>query len=162
MSKFRREQKDIRCDLDECKERLGRLEKAEKKESVMNPAANRERLTASYQEKLYSALEDLRNSEDLSVQIQTVARAIQYIDQLFAFYSENEDKYRKQLVLKLRGALKLHYTKALFTDRQINQLTDSAAYLERPSVGADEVWEVVTALEDIGLSTFPELPELGG
>ncbi len=107
-----------------------------------------------YVEQLHSTLEALQGNENLSVQIQAVTQAIQYIDQLFAFYAENEGKYRKQLALKLRGALKLHCTKALFTDQQVSWLTHMVAYLERQSVGADEVWEVVTALEDIGLSTF--------
>lgn len=153
MKRFMQRQEGINARM------MERLEQFEEKMLFCNEKNyNQEDIFPLY-DKLFNTITILHTIDDIRDQVQYTTIALQQIDQIFSHYSLEQDKYRKQLILKLRSALKLNSTKKLFTTEQIKLLENVILRLQGPTVKKQDVWDVLGNLEDSDLSPFPELED---
>lgn len=110
-------------------------------------------------EKLYACVDALRGREYIEDQFQHTTPILMEIDRIFKLYSESSDQFRKQLILKLRSALKLNCLEQLFTDEQVTLLLGIVDRLRAPVVEKQDVLDSLDELMDCDLSPFPSLEE---
>ena len=164
LSKFQDEQ--ITCNTD-INQRLGSLE-AEKMaiyqrltrlEERKNMSRNPEVVLPLQCGRLQEYLTNLRGLEDLREQLQYSTLVLRELDKLFAFCNEKNGRFHRQLILKLRSAIKLNCDKFLFTDKQIDILAKLAEELKIPDLNKNQVLTALDCLMDVDLSPFPNLED---
>ena len=125
----------------------------------MQAIADKQRAELELQhDKLKLELEQLRRAGALSEQFQRTTPILKRMDQIFKLYDPQKDKYRRQVILKLRSALKLNRTSG-FTPEQLDVLDDLIEQIGKDEITKKEVFQVLDRLEDSGLSPFPPLEE---
>ena len=164
LSKFRDEQITFNTDINQ---RLGSLE-AEKMaiyqrltrlEERKNMSRNPEVVLPLQCGRLQEYLTNLRGLEDLREQLQYSTLVLRELDKLFAFCNEKNGRFHRQLILKLRSAIKLNCDKFLFTDKQIDILAKLAEELKIPDLNKNQVLTALDCLMDVDLSPFPNLED---
>lgn len=110
-------------------------------------------------EKLLGYLEYLRGLEDIREQLQYSTLALKHLDKMFAACSGETERFHRQLILKLRSAVKLNCDKDLFTEKQIDTLEDLVKGLQGPELKKDQVLMALDRLIDVDLSPFPSLED---
>ncbi len=101
----------------------------------------------------------LRGLEDIREQLQYSTLVLKELDRMFAFCSEKTGRFHRQLILKLRSAIKLNCDKFLFTDKQIDVLVKLAEELKMPGMEKKQVLAALDCLMDVDLSPFPNLED---
>lgn len=137
--------------------RVAQLEK--KSNSSAKIGLNQNADSLIHYDKLSEAINALYGLDDLIKQFQYSTLVLKEIDSIFELYSSEQDKYRKQFILKLRSALKLNSSKKIFTDEQVGLLSRAAMLLREPTVGKKDVLMFLADLEDSDLSPFPQLED---
>ena len=164
LSKFQDEQITFNTDINQ---RLGSLE-AEKMaiyqrltrlEERKNMSRNPEVVLPLQCGCLQEYLTNLRGLEDLREQLQYSTLVLRELDKLFAFCNEKNGRFHRQLILKLRSAIKLNCDKFLFTDKQIDILAKLAEELKIPDLNKNQVLTALDCLMDVDLSPFPNLED---
>lgn len=164
LSKFQDEQITFNTDINQ---RLGSLE-AEKMaiyqrltrlEERKNMSRNPEVVLPLQCGRLQEYLTNLRGLEDLREQLQYSTLVLRELDKLFAFCNEKNGRFHRQLILKLRSAIKLNCDKFLFTDKQIDILAKLAEELKIPDLNKNQVLTALDCLMDVDLSPFPNLED---
>lgn len=136
-----------------------RYEKERKKPALSEKGQNLDNIFLQHYEKLCAYIDALRDREYIEDQFQHTTPILMEIDEIFELYSASSDQFRKQLILKLRSALKLNCLEQLFTDAQITLLLAIVERLRAPVVKKQDVLDTLDELMDCGLSPFPELEE---
>lgn len=153
-SRFKKDQQEFNFLMSERVEQLERKSITSAKKET-NPGVN---LPLHY-DKLCKAIGDLYGFDDIREQFQYSTLVLKEIDSIFELYSSEEDKYRKQLILKLRSALKLNSSKKIFTKEQIGILNSVVERLRNRTVDKGDVLEILDDLENSDLSPFPQLED---
>lgn len=130
-----------------------------KKLVVSEKSQNSESIFLHHYEKLSAYIDNLRSREYLDDQFQHTTPILLEIDKIFELYSGNSNRFRRQLILKLRSALKLNCLEQLFTEEQITILLTIVERLRAPMVEKQDVLDSLDELIDCGLSPFPSLEE---
>lgn len=110
-------------------------------------------------ENLYAYIDALRGREYIEDQFQHTTPVLMEIDKIFELYSGSSDRFRKQLILKLRSALKLNCLEQIFTNEQVALLLEIVDRLRAPVVEKQDVLDSLDELMDCDLSPFPSLEE---
>lgn len=134
-------------------------EKNTKKLIPAEKSQNPENSLLRHYEKLSTYINSLRGREFVDDQFQHTNPVLLEIDKIFALYSEKSDRFRKQLILKLRSAVKLNCLFQPFTDAQIDLLIAIVNRLRLPAVEKSDVLDCLDKLMDCDLSPFPTLEE---
>lgn len=134
-------------------------EKSTKKLVSPEKSQNPENSLLRHYEKLSTYINSLRGRECIDDQFQHTTPVLSEIDKIFALYSEESDRFRRQLILKLRSAVKLNRLDQLFTDAQIDLLVTIVERLQLPAVEKSDVLGCLNELMDCDLSPFPTLEE---
>lgn len=133
--------------------RLTRLE--ERKNMSRNP----EMVLSLQCGRLQEYLTNLRGLEDLREQLQYSTLVLKELDRIFALCNEKNGRFHRQLILKLRSAIKLNCDKFLFTDKQVDILAKLAEELKIPDLNKNHVLTALDCLMDVDLSPFPNLED---
>lgn len=139
-----------------------RVQEMERTQYVQSRREAEERQTAGLDiqfDKVEQGLNRLAQAEDLSEQLQRTTPLLKCMDHIFALYRSEEDRYRRQLLLKLRSALKLNCTHQMFTPQQLEVVSGLVRCLRGQSVTKREVLAALDRLEDVELSPFPVLED---
>lgn len=134
-------------------------EKSTKKLASPEKSQNPENSLLRHYEKLSTYINSLRGRECIDDQFQHTTPVLLEIDKIFALYSEGSDRFRRQLILKLRSAVKLNRLDQLFTDAQIDLFVTIVERLQLPAVEKSDVLGCLNELMDCDLSPFPTLEE---
>lgn len=134
-------------------------EKSTKKLASPEKSQNPENSLLRHYEKLSTYINSLRGRECIDDQFQHTTLVLLEIDKIFALYSEGSDRFRRQLILKLRSAVKLNRLDQLFTDAQIDLFVTIVERLQLPAVEKSDVLDCLDELMDCDLSPFPTLEE---
>lgn len=164
LSKFQDEQITFNTDINQ---RLGSLEvekmaiyqRLTRLEERKNMSRNPEVVLPLQCGRLQEYLTNLRGLEDLREQLQYSTLVLRELDKLFAFCNEKNGRFHRQLILKLRSAIKLNCDKFLFTDKQIDILAKLAEELKIPDLNKNQVLTALDCLMDVDLSPFPNLED---
>lgn len=151
----------------ETQQRLDSLEEEEqvlsrrltKLEERNNMPPNPEVALSLQSGRLQEYLTNLQGLEDIREQLQYSTLVLKELDRLFALCDEKQGRFQRQLILKLRSAIKLNCDKFLFTDKQIDTLVQLAEELKIPDLNKEQVLTALVRLMDVDLSPFPNLEE---
>lgn len=134
-------------------------EKSTKKLVSPEKSQNPENGLLRHYERLSAYINSLRGRECIDDQFQHTTPVLLEIDRIFALYSEGSDRFRRQLILKLRSAVKLNCLDQLFTDGQIDLLIAIVNRLRLPALEKTDVLNCLDELMDCDLPPFPSLEE---
>lgn len=133
-----------------------RLAKLEERNNV---SSNQDVVLSLQCDRLQEYLTCFRGLEDIREQLQYSTLVLKELDRIFAFCNEKTGRFHRQLILKLRSAVKLNCDKFLFTDQQIDVLVEQAEKLKIPGLEKKQVLAALECLMDADLSPFPNLED---
>lgn len=113
-------------------------------------------------DRILESIECLRGLKNISAQFQYSTQAIKEIDEIFTTYDKKTKRLHRQLILKLRSAIKLNCDKKLFTEEQINLLEELTENLRSIELKKNQVLAALDQLIDADLLPFPILDDNDG
>lgn len=113
-------------------------------------------------DRILESIECLRGLKSISAQFKYGTQAIKEIDEIFITYDEKTKQLHRQLILKLRSAIKLNCDKKLFTEEQINLLEELTENLRSIELKKNQVLAALDQLIDADLLPFPILEDDDG
>jgi len=124
-----------------------------------NNMANQETVLSLQCGRLLEELSYFRGLEDILEQLQYATLVLKTLDRMFDGCDEKTGRFHRQLILKLRSAIKLNCDKDLFTEKQIDMLVELAGKLRMSDLNKEQVLAALDRLMDVDLSPFPSLED---
>lgn len=100
---------------------------------------------------------ELNDVEDKNLQIQIVGELVEEIKEMLKDIPKQKNNYRRQMLLMFHETLKQHYTKELFSERQMKALTEVARVCNKTFVAKEQYFKMDDLLCDCDLDMMPEM-----